>query len=55
MRLCLRDLYHNDVVEMIERETRKYELWSIEDASHPDFRRAYEAFAAKRKPVFQGD
>src|SRR4051794_32850814 len=27
---------------MIERETRKYELESIEHPSHPDFQRAYE-------------
>jgi hypothetical protein len=33
VRLCLKDLYHQDMVEMIERETRKYELWTVE---HPD-------------------
>ena len=32
VRLCLKDLYAQDVVEMIERETRKYEVESIE---HP--------------------
>lgn len=41
VRLCLKDLYHQDVVEMIERETRKYELEAIEHPSHPDFERAY--------------
>jgi hypothetical protein len=41
VRLCLRDLYSQDVVEMIERETRRYELHSIEHPSHPDFERAY--------------
>jgi len=42
VRLCLKDLYAQDVVEMIERETRKYEVESIEDPSHPDFKRAYQ-------------
>lgn len=42
VRLCLKDLYHQDVVEMIERETRRYELEAIEHPSHPDFERAYE-------------
>lgn len=42
VRLCLRDLYAQDVVEMIERETRRYELHSIEHPSHPDFERAYD-------------
>jgi len=41
VRLCLKDLYQQDIVEMIERETRRYELHSIEDAAHPDFERAY--------------
>jgi len=41
VRLCLKDLYQQDIVEMIERETRRYELHSIEDPSHPDFERAY--------------
>ncbi len=42
IRICLKDLYHADVVEMIERETKKYELWSIEDPNHPDFERAFQ-------------
>ncbi len=42
IRLCLRDLYHLDVVEMIERETRKYELWSIEHPDDPDFHLAFQ-------------
>lgn len=41
VRLCLKDLYHQDVVEMIERETRQYEFESIEHPSHRDFERAY--------------
>ena len=41
-RLCMKDLYHLDVVEMIERETRKYELWSIDSPDHPDFQRAFD-------------
>ena len=42
VRLCLKDLYHQDVVEMIERETKRYEMYSIEDADDPDFDIAYE-------------
>jgi hypothetical protein len=42
VRLCLKDLYAQDVVEMIERETRKYEVESIEHPDHPDFERAFE-------------
>jgi hypothetical protein len=42
VRLCLKDLYAQDVVEMIERETRKYEVESIEHPDHPDFLRAYQ-------------
>jgi hypothetical protein len=42
VRLCLKDLYSQDVVEMIERETRKYELEAIEHPAHPDFRAAYK-------------
>ena len=42
VRLCLKDLYAQDVVEMIERETRKYELESIESPEHPDFPRAFQ-------------
>ena len=38
----MQDLFHQDVVEMIERETRSYELWSIETPDHPDFLPAYE-------------
>jgi hypothetical protein len=41
VRLSLNDLYQQDVVEMIERETRRYELHSIEHPSHPDFERSY--------------
>jgi hypothetical protein len=42
IRLCMKDLFHQDVVEMIERETRKYQIWSIEDPSDPDFDVAYQ-------------
>jgi hypothetical protein len=42
VRLCLKDLYHQDVVEMVERETRKYELWTVEDPSDPQFMPAYK-------------
>jgi hypothetical protein len=42
VRLCLKDLYQQDIVEMIERETRRYELLSIEHPDHPDFSRAYQ-------------
>ncbi|MBM4265863.1 MAG: hypothetical protein FJ144_04505 [Deltaproteobacteria bacterium] len=42
VRLCLKDLYQQDIVEMIERETRRYELDSIEHPDHPDFPRAYQ-------------
>ncbi|MEJ7727761.1 MAG: hypothetical protein WKG00_00940, partial [Polyangiaceae bacterium] len=41
VRLCLKDLFHQDVVEMVERETRRYELWSIESPDDPDFASAY--------------
>jgi hypothetical protein len=41
VRLCLKDLYAQDIVEMIERETRKYEVESIEHPDHPDFAAAY--------------
>lgn len=42
VRLCLKDLYQQDIVEMIERETRRYELVAIEHPDHPDFQRAYD-------------
>ncbi|MBL9103182.1 MAG: hypothetical protein JNL82_19710 [Myxococcales bacterium] len=42
VRLCLKDLYAQDFVEIIERETRRYELHSIEHPDHPDFARAYK-------------
>jgi hypothetical protein len=38
----MKDLFHQDVVEMIERETRKYQLWSIEHPDDPDFDAAYQ-------------
>jgi hypothetical protein len=41
VRLSLGDLYQQDIVEMIERETRRYQLHSIEHPNHPDFERAY--------------
>ncbi len=42
VRLCLKDLYAQDVVEMIERETRKYEVEAIEHPDHPDYARAFQ-------------
>ena len=42
VRLCIKDLYAQDVVEMIERETRRYEVESIEHPDHPDFKRAFQ-------------
>lgn len=42
LRLCTKDLYTQDVVEMIDRETRKYELWEIESPEHPDFDGAWQ-------------
>ena len=42
VRLCLKDLYAQDVVEMIERETRRYEVEAIEHPDHPDFARAFQ-------------
>lgn len=42
IRLCMQDLYHQDVVEMIERETRKYQIWTIDSPDHPDFDSAYD-------------
>ncbi len=42
VRLCLKDLFAQDVLEMIERETRRYELECIEHPDHPDFHRAWQ-------------
>jgi hypothetical protein len=42
IRLCLSDLFHHDVVEMVERETKAIEFWSIERPDHPDFKPAYD-------------
>lgn len=42
VRLCLKDLYHTDIVEMIERETRQFSIWDIEDPEDPDFAPAYQ-------------
>lgn len=41
IRLCMKDLYHQDVVEMIERETRQFEMWEILSPSDPAFPMAY--------------
>ena len=43
VRLCLKDLYSQDIIEMIERETRRYEVEAIEHPSHPDFKAAFDA------------
>ena len=42
VRLCLSDLFHQDVVEMVERETKAIEFWSILKPDHKDFGKAYE-------------
>ncbi len=42
VRLCLKDLYAQDLVEMIERETRRYDLECIEHPDHPDFHQAWQ-------------
>jgi hypothetical protein len=51
VRLCLKDLFHQDVVEMIERETRRYGLWEVLSPEDPDFAGAYkllwDAFGAQ--------
>ena len=43
IRLCMKDLYHHDVWEMIERETRQFEMWEIATPDDPLFRKAYDA------------
>jgi hypothetical protein len=43
IRLCMKDLYHQDVWEMIERETRQFEFWEIMSPDDPSFRAAYDA------------
>ena len=42
VRLCLADLFHQDVVEMVERQTRVLEFWSILVPEDPDFAAAYD-------------
>jgi hypothetical protein len=42
VRLCLKDLFPQDIVEMIERETRRYEVEAIEHPDHPDFQKAFD-------------
>jgi hypothetical protein len=39
----MKDLYHQDVWEMIERETRQFEFWEIVSPDDPLFRPAYDA------------
>jgi hypothetical protein len=39
----MRDLYQQDVVEMVERETRQFQMWEILDPDDPSFRAAYDA------------
>lgn len=43
IRLCMKDLYHLDVVEMIERETRQFGIWEILSPEDPAFPAAYQA------------
>lgn len=38
----MKDLYQQDLVEMIERESRNFQIWTIGFPSHPDFAEAYE-------------
>ncbi len=38
----MKDLYQQDLVEMIERESRNFQVWTIGFPSHPDFAEAYE-------------
>lgn len=42
IRLCMKDLYQQDVMEMIERESRQFQFWSIETPDDPDFQPAYD-------------
>lgn len=46
----MKDLYQQDLVEMIERETRNFEVWSIGTPSHPDFLPAYNLLAEEFGP-----
>jgi hypothetical protein len=50
VRLCMKDLYHQDLVEMVERETRQFQIWEICDPDDPlfpeAFRLLWEAFGA---------
>ncbi|MCB9688851.1 MAG: hypothetical protein H6735_27670 [Alphaproteobacteria bacterium] len=39
----MKDLYHQDVWEMIERESRKFGIWEISDEHDPLFAPAYRA------------
>ncbi len=41
VRLCMKDLYQHDIAEMIERESRQFELWEIVEPSDPHFDEAY--------------
>jgi len=42
IRLCMKDLYHQDVVEMVERETRQFSVWEIREPEDPAFPAAYQ-------------
>ncbi|MEQ1567405.1 MAG: hypothetical protein ABMA64_17315, partial [Myxococcota bacterium] len=46
----MRDLYHQDVVEMVERETRQFQMWEIVDPDDPTFRAAYDALWSEFGP-----
>ena len=43
IRLCMKDLYQQDVMEMIERETRQFEFSEILHPEDPGFAEAYRA------------
>jgi hypothetical protein len=47
----MKDLYHQDLIEMIERETRQFEMWEILDPSDPDFPKAYEMLWGAFGPI----
>lgn len=42
IRLCMKDLYQQDLVEMIERETRQFSVWEIREPEDPAFPAAYQ-------------
>jgi hypothetical protein len=47
LRLCLDDLYRQDVIEMVERETRQFAVWEVSSPDDPDFREAFDLLWAE--------